>query len=805
MRLRAGFVSQAVFSVTRSWTKEHVNWLQVLEQLSCFEAQGLTGTDKTLNSVLAVSSDIISRGAPTLCSLRVERELETQFGLTQTPESDQGAAGLRTTFINEPCKNELLLLFRSMIPICRDLTIDEIENALTANSHNQLFDSQAEQDFFRGPLHTLIGNETLQLIQPQRSIKSIHEDVGSDFSAQRVDFALQFIGDSKTGGFVFEVDGAHHNEEAIQKLDNDRDTLLENLTPKWCTYRHNLTRLSAKQDIELSTGLKQALQDSSVFRLICSYQSPVLTPEEEHKWCHLVHLPIAISRIQKVILQAITEDLLDLEKRQWHIKLIDRDGFGNALAIALDDLSELVDAISTIHGTGVHLPVIQVTVCTPQDLESFETSMSDEPDLLIDISVALKVGQRMPVIKVSSVSVKIITIRSLWGEQAEEQSHSLSSRIKQPEIEAKNVEERLNGYQYILHNVFRKASFRSKQVEVIERIVQGKSVIALLPTGAGKSLTYQLPALVLCGAVIVIDPIRSLMKDQVDGLSGIGIHCIGWMNSWLTTSERRKTAARMVEGRLKVLFISPERMQISEFRSDLTRFALEYDRRIAFAVIDEAHCVSEWGHDFRTAYLRVGENLRRFLKGYQDPIPLVALTGTASYEVLDDVKIELDMANSLDADIRPESMQRNNLKYRVLRSRSKEYALFDTLNQIVSQGDIAEFIGGNHGSGLVFTPHVNGKLGTDRMLNVIRRNIHDSLAEKVDQFHGSGNEAKMMTVMDGFKNGDIRVLCCTKAFGMGIELFHTKQVIQVKVLSNRLVLFSHHKEQQCQRNDNGDT
>jgi len=156
------------------------------------------------------------------------------------------------------------------------------------------------------------------------------------------------------------------------------------------------------------------------------------------------------------------------------------------------------------------------------------------------------------------------------------------------------------------------------------------SVIALLPTGAGKSLTYQLSALLQPGITLVVDPIKALMRDQDQNLRNTCIDSTTFINSSISAEERNVRSQDMVEGRYQFVFVSPERLQIQEFRDYLGKMS---DTYFAYCVIDEAHCVSEWGHDFRTAYLRLGENVRKYCRVHPKSlkeIPLIGLTGTAS-------------------------------------------------------------------------------------------------------------------------------------------------------------------------------
>jgi ATP-dependent DNA helicase RecQ len=198
--------------------------------------------------------------------------------------------------------------------------------------------------------------------------------------------------------------------------------------------------------------------------------------------------------------------------------------------------------------------------------------------------------------------------------------------------------------------------------------LQCKSVIGLLPTGGGKSLTYQLSALLQPGICLVIDPIRSLMKDQVDGLYRNNIDSCVYINSTLQGEEKRKAMRKLADGEVQFVFVSPERLQMEEFRNMLDDM-FNQGLYFSYCVIDEAHCVSEWGHDFRTAYLRLGENAIKYCKTKNsEHLPLFGLTATASYDVLADVQRELsgnDEARRLteDAVVRSEYTKRNELQY----------------------------------------------------------------------------------------------------------------------------------------------
>ena len=164
------------------------------------------------------------------------------------------------------------------------------------------------------------------------------------------------------------------------------------------------------------------------------------------------------------------------------------------------------------------------------------------------------------------------------------------------------------------------------------------------PDRIGKSLTYQLAALLQPGIAAVVDPLKSLMVDQCNSLLKNQIDCIAYINSSLSAAERNEAMEKIRRGQVLLAFISPERLQVKDFRDELFSATEEYGKSFSYCVVDEAHCVSEWGHDFRTSYLQLGQNGRRFCKSKgRDEVTFIALTATASYDVLADIQRELDI------------------------------------------------------------------------------------------------------------------------------------------------------------------
>ena len=184
----------------------------------------------------------------------------------------------------------------------------------------------------------------------------------------------------------------------------------------------------------------------------------------------------------------------------------------------------------------------------------------------------------------------------------------------------------------VLKKYFGYDTFREGQENIIDTLLEGRDAFGIMPTGAGKSLCYQVPALMMSGITIVVSPLISLMKDQVGTLNQAGIHA-AYLNSSLTVGQYRKALEFAVAGRYKIIYVAPERLLTDDFLN----FALQAD--LAMVTVDEAHCVSQWGQDFRPSYLKIADFIRLLPKR---PV-VAAFTATATKEVREDVVAALDL------------------------------------------------------------------------------------------------------------------------------------------------------------------
>ncbi|HZZ00524.1 MAG TPA: DNA helicase RecQ [Candidatus Baltobacteraceae bacterium] len=301
-----------------------------------------------------------------------------------------------------------------------------------------------------------------------------------------------------------------------------------------------------------------------------------------------------------------------------------------------------------------------------------------------------------------------------------------------------------------LHDALRRhfgyQSFRPLQREIAEASLAGHDVLALLPTGGGKSLCYQLPALLENGLTLVVSPLIALMKDQVDALEANGIAAT-FLNSSIDPSTAEQRLRALDNGEYRLLYVAPERLVLPRFLAGLARWNL---RRIA---IDEAHCVSEWGHDFRPEYRQIAS-----LRHYHPDVPMLALTATATQRVRDDIERFLGLR-------RPRrfvaSFNRPNLRYSVFEKR-------DAVAQLVAwttrrAGE----------SGIVY---VQSRIAAEQLAGKLTGAGISALP-----YHAGLSSAERARNQESFVCDEVRVICATIAFGMGIHKPNVRYVVHYDV------------------------
>lgn len=310
----------------------------------------------------------------------------------------------------------------------------------------------------------------------------------------------------------------------------------------------------------------------------------------------------------------------------------------------------------------------------------------------------------------------------------------------------------LTELEFVLHEYFRLNQFRHGQKEIIQSVLEQKDTLAVLPTGGGKSLCYQLPAVYTQKLVVVISPLIALMKDQVENLKQKGINA-GCLYSEQSLTEKKQIFQDIQKGGAYILYLSPERIQKEGF-------ALWFKKQdIALCAIDEAHCVSQWGHDFRQEYSQLS-----LLKKLRPEIPLLTLTASATPLVIADIIQQLDLKN-------PQKMihgfYRSNLYYQVEFCEDDDEKM-QWLKQAMSQIQDGRII--------IYC-------GTRKMTEEVHQLLHRQF-DKTGYYHAGLAMGERNLIQEQFIKGEIRILIATNAFGMGVDQANVRLVVHYNMPAN---------------------
>ncbi len=601
-----------------------------------------------------------------------------------------------------------------------DYTDEDIKkfSFYTIKNTDYSFDSELERYFAENILSEVIGPRWQNFTETQVLISSLLNEENS-FSDQRVDFLIS----DGTHDIIVELDGGEHERQ--KDKDRERDSYL--LRNGFKTIRIPNDDVTSRRD-EVVQILRAELDfNNQIVPETDGFALEILA----HKCIHQAEIAILSGLIKgyigcdsSITMKYAAGNFFDKER---------------IAVLILEDLKELLDEYCKLFNEPAFFSCKSVNGAHADVSLSFgETDGDGSSTILIsDICLSKTIRNEIPGC---------------------------------PDLQIEDAPEDI--LLYFLKYVFRFNSFREGQFVAISRMLERLDSIVLLPTGSGKSLIYQLASLLLPGKVIVVEPLVALMEDQLFNLHDVGLDCA------VTISSGNVAPTSVItDNAITLIYVSPERLQMQSFRDSVD--TIQISSRICAVAIDEAHCVSEWGHDFRTAYLNIGRTTRSVFNYHGQRPTLIALTGTASTAVLKDVKRELEI-NEYDAIITPETFNREELHFKVVSSRSddKENKLREILTRAIpdyfgrSSNVFYSLNGEATNGGIVFCPHVNGNYGV-----LAAERVVDTSNIKSDVYSGKEPkdidtrnwEARKKEVAKKFKQNKINTLVSTKAFGMGID------------------------------------
>lgn len=625
-----------------------------------------------------------------------------------------------------------------------------------------------------------------QLIIPEMPINEITQIDVKEFHGQQVDFYLQ------QAFLIIEIDGSQH--------DSAKDVVRDNYAKKYGiktvrikvsdlnaeneAFKKNIQEIKDRVDI---VGLSKAdfglnLPNSiSLHDYSEAYKNEVEVNNSYYK-------STAVIRFQLLILELLENGILRLNS-DWNIELIERDSKDFA-ELAINDLFLWFKNLFQLHKISFNYPKVNIKTSKSLDELSINKSVvkvdfsllmrytdefQDYPDVYfvrtdyLDEYRYYKKGNSTT--QLSFVAFKRYDYFSISTTKI------IDYKLK---LGGKNSDE--DTLIFFLWNLFLQTNsnltfndliFREGQLQIIVSALSNKDTIGLLPTGSGKSVCYQLSAILQPAISFVVCPIISLMLDQKADLDLTMFSRTNHITSMNDPDEKEQILKEFSKGKYFFIYISPERFQSKAFRSELAIVNKNFN--IAYAVIDEVHCLSEWGHDFRPAYLTLADTISKFSKS----ATYIGLTATASLNVLKDIQVEfsIDIENIKT----PSDYTREELEFIVIDDKgNKNGVLIELLESQKNEIGALEANGSETKSGIIFTPHRNGAKGCFPISQMLSKHFNEDVRffsgeqpKKFDLASAAGAHKDFSSfkkeVQDDFKQNKYSLLVATKAFGMGIN------------------------------------
>lgn len=616
-----------------------------------------------------------------------------------------------------------------------------------------------------------------QLILPEAYIDEITGFDTEKFVDEQVDFYLP------QAKLVIEIDGQQHEDnEIIKENDKKRDRCLERFGIQTVRISTDAVRFQNDKFREKINIIYSRLIEYK--ELIFPNAEAISAYEDDYELNELI--PTAVIRFQLLILTLIQNNRLDLNNKEWNINLYERD-VEDFAEIAIEDLFLWLENLCKLAKIDFRRPEYNINY-----FQNDEQLKNNGTDVNIDFSILKRWTDE------DVYNENIVYVRNDYFDDKNYFEVSTADPIQYNIINIDGDKSK-DALMFLVKNIFGYKDFNDGQLPIIISALNGENTIGLLPTGGGKSLCYQLTALLQPAISFIICPTKALMVDQKENLDAINITNTNYINSSQKPKEKEEILINFGKGKYLFIWISPERFQSKKFRQQVE--SINHSKRIALVVIDEVHCLSEWGHDFRTSYL----TLVNTIKKYCPMARLLGLTATASRAVIKDliaefslnidnpkkseevsVKIPLKYTREeLNFIIKSDNGESNDLKWKTLVS---------ILNNLENKRDVFDTNGDETLSGLIFVPHVNGDFGCYKLSQRISREFNkdvgwfsgDVPVEYINNLRipimsREVFETQVAGAQKKFKNNDIPLLVATKAFGMGIDKKNIRYTIHYGV------------------------
>lgn len=626
------------------------------------------------------------------------------------------------------------------------------------------------KDFFEQIIPNEFGKFSFiqSLLIPEIEINEITGENDRNFINQQVDFYLP------QAKLVIEIDGQQHKLDEVTRVsDSTRDNYLSGkgiTTVRITTRELQNGSYTAKVETILK-HLERYEKLLNFYKNACEKIEENQMSEEEIK---TKLLPTAIIRFQVLLIELLTHKYLTFDE-DWNFNILSLEDLPDFAELAINDLLIWVDKLWQLKNKQ-ELKKPNFNIAITNDKTKFQPTTKA---INIDFSLFKRYTDE------NKISEDVIFVRTDYFDIVKDKNYFRVSTTEPINYNVTDEDKPI--LEFFLDNIFDKPSFREGQFPIVSNVLNRKDTIGLLPTGGGKSLCYQLPCLLQPSINFVVCPIKSLMYDQNDNLVKTLVTNVSFITSDLEADKRRDIERNFEQGKYLFVWISPEKFQIPSFRDKISEIVANFS--IAYAVVDEVHCLSEWGHDFRTSYLNLAKTIDKLSpkdENGEGKIKFIGLTATASVNVLKDIKIEFSRQKQRLEDENIKSLldySRKELQFEVIDDKGNKKNRLESLLKELQETE--NFIENEEKAGLVFTPNVNGAFGCYPVSNALNTIYQD----KVSWYAGSVptvNQMPIMTddefnkhrlnVQKDFKENKYQLLVATKAFGMGIDkqnIFYT--------------------------------